>query len=100
MKLTLKQLEIILKTSKDRTESKIDRLIHKPFKNRSLVPSPIDLVLKLTNQSNLDKSEVLAESYLDSIQRSMVLEQIDYELKKNLPNLRYEAVKNFKNFKD
>ena len=54
----------------------------------------------MSNQADMDKSEVLVESFLNSIHSRKVLEQIDYELRKNLPNSRYEIIRNFKNFKD
>ena len=100
MKKDYKTFKIILETAMDRTEAKLDRVIHKPFNSRMLLSSPTEFILKLNNQANLENSEVLVESFLNSIHSRNVLEQIDYELQKNLPNFRYETIRNFKNFKD
>ena len=100
MKKDYKTFKIILETAIDRTEAKLDRVIHKPFNSRMLLSSSTEFILKLNNQANLENSEVLVESFLNSIHSRNVLEKIDYELQKNLPNFRYETVRNFKNFKD
>ena len=100
MKIGYKTLKVMLETAIDRTESKLDRVIHKPFNSRVLITSPTEFILKLSNQAKLDKSEVLVESFLNSIRSKKVLEQIDCELQKNLPNFRYETIRNFKNSKD
>ena len=100
MKKYYKTFKIILETAIDRTEAKLDRVIPKTFNSRMLLSSPTEFILKLSNQANLEKSEVLVESFLNSIHSRNVLEQIDYELQKNLPNFRYETIRNFKNFKD
>ena len=100
MEIGYKTFKIILETAMDRTESKLDRVIHKPFNNRMLLSSPIEFIFKLSNKANLNKSQVLVESFLNSIHSRKVLEQIDCELQKNLPNFRYETIRNFKNLND
>ena len=96
--INYKTLRTIIDTEFDRIESRIDRAIHRPFKNRVLFSSSIEIVSKINEQANL--KEPIVKSYLDSLQSSNLLEQIDYELQKNLPNTRYETIKRFKLGKD
>ncbi len=98
MKMSYKTLRIIIKTEFDRIESRLDRTIHKPFKDRKLFSSSIEIVSKISEQVYI--KELMVKNFLNSIRSSNVLEQIDYELQKNLPNTRYDAIKTFKYGKD
>lgn len=94
MKLSYKTLKIAIGTIIDRSEAKLDRSIHKPFNNRVLLSSPTEFISKLSEQTCLAESEAL--SILNSINSSKVLEQIDTELQKNLPDSRYKALRTFR----
>lgn len=91
MKINYKTLEIILETAIARAETKLDRAIHKPFSSRMLLFSPTEFISKLNNQGNPDKSEVLIESFLNSIHSRGVVDQIDYEMQKNLPIPKFQV---------
>lgn len=100
MKLSYETLKIIMETIGDRSKTKLDRAIHKPFNSRVLLLSSTEFISKMGEQTNTGKSEVSRENILNSINSDKVLEQIDNELQKNLPDSRYETLRIFKYNKD
>ena len=100
MKISYKTIKTAVSTIIDRKESQIDRVIHKPFNDRILLSSPIEIVSKISEKAEPNEQDTLVESFLDSIQSKNLPGQIDNEMQKNLPNRRYEAIKNFNMEKD
>ena len=100
MKLSYKTFKIIMGTIIDRSEVKLDRAIHKPFNNRMLLSSPNEFISKMSEQIILSKSEVSEGNILNYINSNQVLEQIENELKVNLPDSRKEVLKTFRYNKD
>ena len=100
MNLSYKTIKIMMETFIDRTEAKLDRSIRKPSKDRIILSSPIEFIPKVNEQTNVDELEASIEDFLTSINSRGVLEQIDYELQKNLPAFRYKTLRSFRYNKD
>ena len=88
MEISYKTIKTEVSTVIDRKESQLDRVIHKPFKSRILLSSPIEIVSKISEKTEPNEQDTLAESFLDSIQSKNLPGQIDNEMQKNLPNRR------------
>jgi len=92
---THSKINIILGTVKDRFSANIARTFKRPHKTRNVVSKPIDAIINLTGASN-----DIIKKFLDDLNNHNLLDLIDQNLSRNIPEARYNKIRTFKNNKE
>ncbi len=84
------KINIIFNTIIDRFETKLDKMIHKPYDDRKLINKPIDVISEITSipENSIDV-------YLQDCRSKNLLNMINENLQRNLPKKRYDKIKYF-----
>jgi predicted O-methyltransferase YrrM len=89
---TYLKIKAILETVENRFSANIAKNFKKPSKTRNVVSKPIDAIINLTGASN-----DIIKNYLDDLNNHNLLDLIDQNLSRNIPEARYNKIRNFKN---